>query len=174
MPAAVPITPAVRAAALADKVTGNTALAGRTAAWVHTGLPWRGKVQLAYLPGHHRPIPDADTDVWITRSGVGAITTVGEVRVTSPTQTAIEVAIRLPAPEAHRILVSLARNGLDLQAAADRMDHLLRLDGRTRARGVFAKAINAIQTPSQTPGEAAHIRHRTPHATAQARRHIER
>ena len=174
VPAAVPITPAVRAAALADKVPGSTALAGRTAAWVHTGLPWRGNLQLAYAPGRHRPTPGANTDIWATRAGLAAITTIGGVRVTSLTQTAIEVAVHLPAPEAHRILVHLARNGLDLAATAQRMEAVLRLEGRPRARGVFAKAIQAVQTDAPPTARPAYLRHRSPHTKAPARRPAER
>lgn len=161
VPAAVPITPAIRAAALADKVPANTALAGGVAAWVHTGLRWRGNLQVARLPGGGA-LSRPGLDTWEGRTGTTATTIIGGVRVTTPVQTAIEVAVHLPAPLAHRILVTLAHNGLDLKDAVTRMDGWSRMVGRPRARHVLEKAITAVEKQRKSAAAAAQVRPHTP------------
>lgn len=159
VPVALPITPAVRAAALADKVRGSMALAGRTAVWVHTGLTSGGNLQLAGIPDRSRPRFMTGVDVWDTRHGTSAVTTLGGVRVTTPLQTAIEVAVHLPAPEAHRMLLALASSGVDLSDATKRMDLMNRVQGRPRARAILSKAADAVEARSTThAATAAHPR----------------
>lgn len=142
VPARVPLTPDVRAAALAARVPAHAVLAGRTAAWVHTGVPRPRSgdpVELAFGSGRHRPEVWAGVRVWQGPGLVADSVLLGGVRVTTPVRTVVDVALREPPAQAVAIVLALARAGADLDAAGRQLERRVRVVGRPRARGVLAE-----------------------------------
>lgn len=104
LPAGVPASPALRAAALAGRVTSREAVARTAAVWVHLGGPPPGRVHAVAVAAL------APRDV------VG----LGGVRVTTPRRAALDVLTLEPPDVARAALARLARAGLDLgQVQAD-------------------------------------------------------
>jgi hypothetical protein len=139
-PSWLPVTPAVRALALAPAVPARSVVAGATAAWVHCGVADGGVLHLAYVPGTHRPSAWSGARVWSAPGIVGDCRAVGGVRVATPVRAAVDVALHLPPDDAVPVLVALARAGVDLTAAARSLELRLRAVGRPRARTTLAAA----------------------------------
>lgn len=140
-----PVTPNLRAAALAPHVPTHCFVVGRSAAWVHCGGQPPEKLYLGHQLGTNRPSRWIATEIW-SGSGLWAESVLlgvdGErVRVTTPMRTAIDLALREDPEVSLRLIAALAADGLDLVRTA----RALELRGRTRAipqaRAVFAQLL---------------------------------
>lgn len=104
LPAGVPATPALRAAALAGRVASREAVARASAVWVHLGGPPPGRVHA----------------VAVAAMAPREVVVLGGVRVTTPRRTALDVLALEPPDVARALLGRLARAGFDLgQLQAD-------------------------------------------------------
>ncbi len=68
----------------------------------------------------------------------------GGVRVTTPERTGMDLAVRASPEDAHRMLLALADDGLDLTTVVRRLELRSRVVGRPRAREVLRRALDAI------------------------------
>ncbi|MFP3712341.1 hypothetical protein [Puerhibacterium sp. TATVAM-FAB25] len=146
-PSWLPLTPEVRALALAPAVPARAVVTGVTAAWVHCGAADGEALHLAYVPGTHRPPAWSGARVWSAPGIVGDCRPVAGVRVATPVRTAVDVALHLPPDDAVPVLVALAHAGVDLTAAARALELRLRAVGRPRARTTLAAAHRALTAP---------------------------
>ncbi len=137
VPAGVPVTAAVRGAALAARVPPRAVVVGETALWVHCGGVPDHDLELAYRSS-------------VFRLGADSVD-VGGVRVTTPERTAVDLACRLPHGSAVEALVALARAGADLRAAQLMLEARSRAVGRPAAREAFRAARDRLAPP---PGAA--------------------
>ncbi|PZR52732.1 hypothetical protein DNL40_10170 [Xylanimonas oleitrophica] len=140
VPAAVPLTAALRAASLARAVPPRTVVIGPTAAWVHVGGEAPARLDLGHQPGTHRPEVWAWTDVRSEPGLVADSAPVGGVLVTTPERTAVDVALREPEGTALHLVLALAAAGADLDRALRALEVRTRLVGRPRARRLLAEA----------------------------------
>lgn len=149
VPAGALVTPAHRALALAPTLPRRCVLAGRTAAWVLTGLhrgapapalPVEAGVEVAYCAGTHAPSPRAALTARQAPRLVRDTVRLAGVPVTTPARTAIDVACTVPHDEAVAVLVALARSGTDLVAAGRALELRGRVVGRPAARRALAAA----------------------------------
>ncbi|WP_159796884.1 hypothetical protein [Puerhibacterium puerhi] len=141
-PSGTPVTPEVRARALA--VPARAVVAGPTAAWVHCGVADGEVLHLAYVPGTHRPPAWSGVRAWSAPGIAGDCLPLGGVRVETPVRAAVDVALHLPDGEAVALLLALARAGVDLDAAGRALELRLRVVGRPRARAVLGAARRAL------------------------------
>lgn len=145
--AAVPAGDAVDAclrASVLPKPARSGVVAGRTAAWVHAGVPDGGTLDLAYATGRHRPEVWAGARVWQQPLLTSDVVEISGVRVTSPQRTVVDLALREDpgtAVELVRALVDAC--GVDLRAASRALELRTRVVGRPRARRVLAAAASA-------------------------------
>lgn len=98
LPAGVPATPALRAAALAGRVASREAVARASAVWVHLGGPPPARVHA----------------VAVAAASPRDVVVLGGVRVTTPRRTALDVLALEPPDVARAMLARLAGAGLDL------------------------------------------------------------
>ncbi|WP_125778167.1 hypothetical protein [Antribacter gilvus] len=154
--AAVPrgtvLTAVHRALALAAVVPPRCVLAGRSAAWVHTGL-YRGALtvrlptgtptEVAYPVGTHHPAPRPGLLVHQVPGLHRDTDRVAGVPVMSPVRAAVEVACRVPHAEAVTLLRGLAGSGADLRLAARLLEQRQRVVGRPAARRALSAAVAA-------------------------------
>jgi hypothetical protein len=120
-------------------------VAGRTAAWVHAGVPDGGTLDLAYPTGRHRPEVWVGARVWQEPLLSSDVVEISGVRLTSPQRTVVDLALREDpdaAVDAVRALVEAC--GVDLRAAARSLELRARVVGRPRARRVLAAAASAV------------------------------
>lgn len=137
----LPVGPGLRAGVLRDLLPRGATVAGRTAAWVHAGVPDGGTLDLAYPSGRHRPEVWAGARVWQEPLLASDVSEVSGVRVTTPVRTVVDLALRddpQPALETIRALVEVC--GVDLSAATRSLESRARVVGRPRARRVLAAA----------------------------------
>jgi hypothetical protein len=116
-------------------------VAGRTAAWVHAGVPDGGTLDLAYPTGRHRPEVWTGARVWQEPLLASDVVEISGVRLTSPQRTVVDLALREDpedAVAAVRALVDVC--GVDLRAATRALELRARVVGRPRARRVLAAA----------------------------------
>jgi hypothetical protein len=126
---------------LRDLLPRGATIAGRTAAWVHAGVPDGGTLDLAYPSGRHRPEVWAGARVWQEPLLASDVSEIAGVRVTTPVRTVVDLALRDDperALEAVRALVEAC--GVDLRAAARALESRARVVGRPRARRVLTAA----------------------------------
>lgn len=139
------VTPALRAGALASVVPRGAVVAGRTAAWVHCGLPDDDSLDLAYAAGRHRPEVWGSVRVWQAPLLRGDTVLLGGVRVTTPERTVVDLALREdPAVALPAALALVAACGVAIEDAARRLEARARAVGRPRARQVLADARAAL------------------------------
>jgi hypothetical protein len=147
--AVVLLTDAPFAAGLRD---GEFAVSFGTAAWVYSGGPEPGEVELVAGAGFRwRPTP------WIRIRTSAAlppqdVVLVGGVRVTSPARTAADLARTLPAPDAREILARLeAATAVTPQDTLDQLARMPNARGSANARKLLRAEIRTRETKSE-PG----------------------
>ncbi|QGQ19393.1 hypothetical protein GC089_09300 [Cellulomonas sp. JZ18] len=138
-----PDSPAVRAAAVAALVPPRAAVAGRTAAWLHTGGTPPRRVAVLVAAGARRPDPHPQR--WVGEAALDAddVVTVGPVRVTTALRTAVDVARCEEPGLAHATLVRLAQLGLGLDEAEAALARFEGRRGVRRARTVLRAALTS-------------------------------
>jgi len=138
-PAAVPLTPTLRALAVRDLVPRDTVVAGASAAWVLCGSARPRLLEVVYPPGRHRPAPHPGRAPRQTHVLRDETVLVAGVLVTTPVRTALDVATRRDPDEALETLARLRDAcGLDVAAAARSLELRYRWPGRDRARSTLA------------------------------------
>jgi hypothetical protein len=137
----LPVGPGLRAGVLRGGLPRGAAVAGRTAAWVHAGVPDGGTLDLAYASGRHRPEVWAGARVWQEALLASDVTEIAGVRVTTPVRTVVDLALRDDAERALEAVRALVETcGVDLRAAARVLESRARVVGRPRARRVLTAA----------------------------------
>lgn len=127
-------TPALRAAALAPLVCPGGVVGRTAAAWVHTGRPLPGRVDVLVPPGVRRATARPGVRTAQATLEPGDVVRVGGLAVTSVQRTGLDVARWLPAPAALAVLRALLSHGFDVLAALDRLDALAGQRGVRAAR----------------------------------------
>jgi len=133
-PAAVPETPALRAAALAPLVPARCALAREAAVWVHLGGPPPARAHVVACRRDRRPEPAPGRVTVSADLADRDVVRLGGVRVTTLRRTAVDVLAHEPRERAIALVERLQGAGLDLTQ--------LRTDiaGAAGRRGVRAAA----------------------------------
>jgi hypothetical protein len=107
----VPVTPAIRADALAGSLSpaARRCVVGRASAvWIHTGAHRPRRAALLVPPGVRIPAPDVGYVAHETRLNPDEWVTIGPLRVTDVCRTAADVARWLPLAVAAALLATLA------------------------------------------------------------------
>lgn len=135
VPACSPAGPADRAAALAPLVPARCAVGRLAAAWVHTGVPAPGRVEVLLAPRARRPDPHPLRIPHEVRLAGSEVTVLAGVRVTTAERAALDVARWADPALAVVALHALHAAGVDLGRVLDR---LLDLTGAPRVRRALA------------------------------------
>ncbi|WP_284294330.1 hypothetical protein [Luteimicrobium album] len=135
--ATVPVSPAVRARALATVLHGRVVVGGTAAAWVHCGGPPPRRVTALHKARMHRPWPDAAVRVVQATLLANEVVDVGGVRVTSVQRTGLDVARDADVPSAVAWLAHLTAVGFDVRSARLALERRARWHGRSRIREVL-------------------------------------
>lgn len=140
----VAVGPALRTSVLGP-VPRGAAVAGRTAAWVHAGVPDDGTLDLAYATGRHRPEIWAGARVWQEPLLTSDVVEIAGVRTTTPLRTVLDLALREEPDRAVATVRALADAcGVDLAVAGRTLELRARVVGRPRARRVLAAAAGTV------------------------------
>ncbi|TWH34389.1 hypothetical protein L600_001200000450 [Isoptericola variabilis J7] len=143
VPAGTPVDAEVRARAL-PPVPGGSVVAGRTAAWLHAGVPDDGVLHLAYPTGRHRPEVWVGAHVWQEPLLATDVVHLAGVPVTTAVRTVVDLAVREDVDVAVAAIRALVEEcGVDLDAARRALELRARVVGRPRARRVLAAAVGA-------------------------------
>ena len=113
VPAWLPVTPAVRAAALAPLVPARCAVARAAAVWVHLGGPPPDRVHVVAPRRVRVPDPAPGREASVTDLAATDVVVVGGVRVTTPRRTAVDLLSHEPPERALPLVARLRAAGLD-------------------------------------------------------------
>lgn len=114
LPAAVPATPALRAAAVASLVPARCAVGRTTAAWVHLGGDPPERVHVVAPRGVRAPEPAPGRTSSVADLPGRDVLVLGGVRVTTPRRTAVDLLSHEAPERALALVARLAAAGLDL------------------------------------------------------------
>jgi hypothetical protein len=134
LPAGIPASPALRAAAVAPLVPARCAVARAAAVWVHLGGPPPERVHVVAPRRVRVPDPAPGRSAAVTDLADRDVVVVGGVRVTTPRRTAVDLLSHDAPDLALPLVARLGAAGLDLA--------LLRADvaGAAGRRGIRAAA----------------------------------
>ena len=114
LPAGVPETATLRAAALAPRVPARCAVARAAAVWVHLGGPPPDRLHVVAPRRVRVPDPAPGRAAAVADLPDRDVMTVGGVRVTTPRRTAVDLLSHDPPELALTLVARLAAAGLDL------------------------------------------------------------
>jgi hypothetical protein len=134
LPAGIPASPALRAAAVAPLVPARCAVARAAAVWVHLGGPPPDRVHVVAPRRVRVPDPAPGRSAAVTDLADRDVVVVGGVRVTTPRRTAVDLLSHDAPDLALPLVARLGAAGLDLA--------VLRADvaGAAGRRGIRAAA----------------------------------
>lgn len=118
LPAGVPATPRLRAAALSPLVPARCAVARESAVWVHLGGPPPARVRVVAAGRERVPEPAPGRSSCSADLTERDVVLIGDVQVTTVRRTALDVLTQDPPDRALPLLVRLRGAGLDLDRLA--------------------------------------------------------
>lgn len=142
-PAAVPETPALRAAALAPLVPARCALAREAAVWVHLGGPPPDRAHVVACRRDRRPEPAPGRVPVSADLSDRDVVRLGGVRVTTLRRTAVDLLAHEPRDRAIALVERLRGAGLDL---AQLRTDIAGASGRRGVRGA-ADLLRQLSSP---------------------------
>ena len=155
LPAGMVASPELRARSLTGHVPRDVVVGRRTAAWVHTGSPRPVRLCILYAARGYRPRNTTGLDVSQAAVRPWETCTLGGLRITDPTRTALDVATWLPDDEVQTVLLALLHHGVDADACLLRLDRVASWRGAARARETILDAARvhaeAVRTGSGSP-----------------------
>lgn len=146
------ITQRHRAAALRPQVQARTVLGRLSALWVLTGHLGTRQVQLLYAPTQHRPQPRAGCQTHQTTLTAQDTIEIDGVRLTSPTRTAVDIAIHVERREALLGLRALAEHRLvRIEQVLERLTQIPGRSRRTESVDLVQWALSPTTRSSYSP-----------------------